>query len=151
MLYFHRRHLLPDGNNLAYCFIQLFLYFLFTNDAEECLHLADCPWNRVARLHFFFCVESLSSKSEDSLLTSQQTAVFPAPPFITGSVCYVLQKRGNDKMRRNEAVILVPSTTLDNGNAKVSVLMCNELNWIWLLGGNQALQSHSQIEINCNS
>ncbi len=63
-----------------------------------------------------------------SSVTNQGTAVFLAPPLSIGSVCFV-EQRGNKKRGRYGVVPLVPYTTFDNGNAKITVLMCNALNW----------------------
>ncbi len=63
------------------------------------------------------------------LLTNQRTAVSLAPPLGTGSVCWVPQQTGTKKRGQYGAVLLVPSTTFNNRNAKITVLMYNKLNW----------------------
>ncbi len=59
-------------------------------------------------------IESFVEQEVMILLTNQRT---------------LHQQRGNKKMGWSGAVPLVPFTTFSNGNAKITVLMCNELNW----------------------
>ncbi len=85
------------------------------------------------------CEYSVSSLEEKKWRHSSSTACkwcydsadcsVPSSTFKSQVSVLDSSTEGNEKIGQNWVVLLVTSTTFDNGNTKITVLICNKLNW----------------------